>query len=63
MHIELSILLTIIFGTFTTFAYLANILAKGVSCLTALKKDVESIKNNQDQIIRDVERIEKKVFE
>jgi len=62
MHIELSILLTILFGTFSVFAYLGNILAKGVSCLTELKKDVHAMKENQTRIMNDVERIESKVF-
>lgn len=58
MHIEISILLTIIGGTFAIFAYLANILAKGVTCLTSLKKDVEYIKQNQEEIIADMSRME-----
>lgn len=61
--IDISVLITLVFGVFAFFAYIANVLVKGVSCLTELKKDVASIKENQAQIIKDIEKIEDKVFE
>ena len=62
MHIEISILLTIIGGTFSIFAYLSNILAKGVSSLTSMKKDIEQIKGKQEEIIEDMIRLEYKLL-
>ncbi|MDD4949648.1 hypothetical protein [Sulfuricurvum sp.] len=62
MHIDISVLLTILFGAIAFIGYLGNVLVKGVSCLTTLKKDIEYIKLNQADIIKDIEIIQKKVY-
>ena len=62
VHIDLTLLITIFFGFVAFLGYLAHVLVKGVSCLTALKKDVEFIKENQSEIKTDVENIQKYVF-
>lgn len=62
IHIDLTIAITLMIAVFSFLAYLANVLAKGVSCLTSLKKDVEAIRNNQTEIVKDIEKMQDHIY-
>lgn len=62
IQIDTTIFVTCVIAFLSMIGYLGNILTKGVVCLTSLKKDVHSIKENQAQVIKDIEKIENKVF-
>lgn len=63
IQIDTTIFVTCLIAFLSMIGYLGNILTKGVVCLTSLKKDVENIKENQQKMTKDIEKIEEKVYE
>ncbi len=63
MYIDLTILITIVFGIFSMTAYIGTLIIKAVSCLTELKTEIHSIKETQKIIFEDITKIENKVFQ
>ena len=62
MHIDLTILITLVFGIFSLIAYIGTLIAKAVTCLTVLKTEVHSIKETQKLIFDDITKLENKVY-
>lgn len=63
MVFENSVIVTILFGIFSMLAYIARLIYNIGSKITSFDLRLAHLENNQKIIIKDIEKIESKVYQ